>query len=145
VAKRLGQEYRLYVGDGASGEVFTVIAGQTGLTLDGSTELIDQSSKESGQIALQAPGRKTLTVTCSGKLDLPDANGLEQVYDLQKVYPQVPNNFQIRENPFGPGDVMFSASMFISNFSIDAPDQDNATYSFQLTLAEAPSIDLLSA
>lgn len=145
MAKKLGHEYKLYIGDGEVSETFTQIAGQTGITRDGSTTLIDQSSKTTGQIAIQAPGRKTLTFTCTGKLEVPDANGIEAVYALQKVYPQVPANFQIRVDPFTDpeDDVVFAGSMYVSNWSDDAPDQDNATYSFQLTCAEAPTIDYL--
>src|SRR5690606_850687 len=101
------------------------------------------SNKTTGQIALQAPGRKTLTITCTGVTTLPDADGLERVYAIQKVYPQVPANFQIRVAPFESGDVVFEASMYVSNFSQDDPDQQNSTYSFQVTLAAAPSTDLL--
>lgn len=141
MGKKLGQEYKLYVGDGAGG--FNQILGQTGLTRDGSTNLIDQSSKTTEQFAIQAPGRKTLTITCPGKLEVPDATGLERVYDLQKAYPQVPEVFQIRRDPFATDDVLFECSMYISNFSSDDPDQDNSTYSFQLTPAAAPTVDLL--
>ena len=35
-----------------------------------------------GQFAAQAPGRKTLVITVSGKKDLPDPNGLERAYAL---------------------------------------------------------------
>lgn len=146
MAKKLGHEYKLYVGDSATPtEAFAQIAGQTGLTRDGSTALIDQSSKTTGQIAIQAPGRKTLTFTCTGKVEVPDENGLEEVYALQKVYPQAAANWQIRVSPFdATDDLVFAGSMYISNFSIDDPDQDNSTYSFQLTCAAAPTTDLLT-
>lgn len=141
MAKKLGHEYKLFIDDGAG--TFNEIAGQTGLTRDGSTELIDQSSKTTGQFAIQAPGRKNFTITCPGKTELPDANGLERVHTLQKAYPQVAETFQIRVSPFATGDVVFQADMYISNFSMDDPDQDNSTYTFQLTLATAPATDLL--
>lgn len=141
MAKKLGQEYQLFIDDGAAS--FNAIAGQTGLTRDGSTELIDQSSKTTGQFSVQAPGRKALSITCPGKVDLPDADGLERVHTLQKAYPQVAETYQIRVDPFGDTDVVFQADMYISNFSMDDPDQDNSTYSFQLTLAAAPTTDLL--
>lgn len=143
MAKKLGHEYKLFVGDGEVSESFTQIAGQTGLTRDGSTALIDQSSKTTGQIAIQAPGRKTLTITCTGKAELPDANGLERVYAIQKEYPQEPANFQVRVDPFTDpeDDVVFAGSMYVSNFSLDDPDQDNSTFSFQITCADTPTVD----
>lgn len=139
---KLGQDYQVYI-DNGSGSYFPV-AGEITHTRDGNTTLIDQSAKGTGQIALQAPGRKTLSMTVSGKKQLPDTNGLERVYALQKVYPQVANNVQVRLTPFGGGDVKFQASMYISNFNDAAPDQDNATFSFQLTCAAAPTVDVLN-
>jgi hypothetical protein len=141
MAKKLGQEYKLFVDNGSGTK--TEIAGQTGLTRDGSTALIDQSSKTTGQIAIQAPGRKTLTITCTGKLEVPDANGIERVYAIQKVYPQVSESFEIRVDPWASGDVVFEGEMYVSNWSQDDPDQDNSTYSFQITCADVPNVDLL--
>lgn len=142
MANRLGHDYQVYVDNGSG--TYNPIQGEIDHTRDGSTNLIDQSAKGTGQIALQAPGRKTLSMTVTGKKILPDASGLERVYTLQKVYPQVANSFQVRLTPFGTGDVKFQASMYVSNFGDGAPDQDNATFSFQLTCAAAPTVDVLS-
>jgi hypothetical protein len=142
MAKKLGHEYKVYVDNGSG--TFNPIAGEVSHNREGSTTLIDQSAKGTGQIAIQAPGRKTLVITVEGKKDLPDSGGLERVYALQKVYPQVAGNFQIRKDPFAGGDVIFASSMFISNFNDGAPDQDNATFSFQLTCAAAPTTDNLN-
>ncbi len=143
MARKLGHEYKLYVDNGSG--TFNEVQGQTGLTVDGSTALIDQSAKGTGQFAIQAPARKTLTITCTGKKVLPDTSGLERVYALQQVYPQASEGFQIRTDPFSGSDVIFAAEMYVSNFSEDNPDQDNATYSFQLTCASAPTTDQLDA
>jgi len=142
MANKLGHEYKLYVAN--SGGTFNPVAGEVEHSRDGSTTLIDQSAKGTGQFALQAPGRKTLVITVSGKKNLPDTDGLERIYALQKVYPQVAGSFQIRKDPFAGGDVIFAGSMYVSNFNDAAPDQDNATFSFQLTCASAPTTDLLN-
>lgn len=142
MANRLGHEYQIYVDNGSG--TYNAIAGEITHTRDGSTTLIDQSAKGTGQFALQAPGRKTLSITVSGKKQLPDTNGLERVYALQKAYPQVANNFQIRLTPFSGSDVKFAASMYVSNFNDAHPDQDNASFSFQLTCAASPTTDVLS-
>lgn len=142
MTKRLGHEFKVYVDNGSG--TYNPIAGEVEHNRDGSTSLIDQSAKGTGQFAIQAPGRKTLVITVSGKKDLPDANGLERVYALQKVYPQVAGNFQVRQDPFSGSDIKFAGSMYVSNFSDASPDQDNATFSFQLTCASAPTTDLLS-
>lgn len=138
----LGQDYRLFVDDGAG--TFNEIAGQTTLNKDGGTNLINQSSKTTGQFDLQAPGRKSLTINVGGIKTLPDAGGLERVYTLQKVYPQVQEGFQIRKAPYAGSDVVFQCEMFISNFREGFDDQDNATYQFDLTPQAAPSVDLLA-
>lgn len=142
MAKKLGHEYKVFVDNGSG--TFNPVGGEVTFARDGSTNLIDTSSKGTGQFATQAPGRKTLVITVSGKKDLPDANGLERAYNLQKVYPQVAAAWQIRKDPFGSGEVIFAASMFVSNFNDEAPDVDNATFSFQLTCASAPTTDLLN-
>ncbi len=142
MARKLGHEYKVYVDNGSG--TYNPIDGEVEHNRDGSTALIDQSAKGTGQFAIQAPGRKTLVITVSGKKSLPDSNGLERVYALQKVYPQVAGNFQIRLDPFAGSDVKFAAAMYVSNFNDASPDQDNATFSFQLTCASAPTTDVLS-
>lgn len=139
---KLGHEYKVYVDNGSG--TFNPVQGEVDHNRDGSTNLIDTSAKGTGQFATQAPGRKTLVITVSGKKVLPDTNGLERVYALQKVYPQVAANWQIRKDPFSGSEVIFAASMFVSNFSDASPDVDNATFSFQLTCASAPTTDLLN-
>src|SRR4051812_36018123 len=126
MANKLGHEFKLYVANAAG--TLNPIAGELEHNRDGSTTLIDQSAKGTGQFALQAPGRKTLVITVSGKKQLPDADGLERIYALQKVYPQVAGTFQIRKDPFSGSEVIFACSMYVSNFNDAAPDQDNATF-----------------
>lgn len=142
MAKKLGHEYKVYVDNGSG--VFNPIAGEVSHNRDGSTALVDTSSKGTGQFATQAPTRKTFVITVTGKKDLPDTNGLERAYALQKVYPQVAVTWQVRKDPFAGGDVIFAGSMFVSNFSDESPDVDNASFSFQLTCASAPTTDLLN-
>jgi hypothetical protein len=144
MARKLGQNYRLYVGSGASPEVFSVLAGQRSLTRDESTPLIDQSSKETGQYALQTPGRKALTLTVEGILDLPDANGIERLKTASNADPLVPVAIQIQDTSVSPNAVVFECEMYPGNFNMGADDQDNATYSFSLTAESAPSTDDLS-
>lgn len=144
MARKLGQHYRLAVSDAASPEVFTVIAGQTGLSRDGSSNLIDQSSKTTGKYAVQSPGRAQLTLTVTGNVEVPDANGLEAVKALDASDPVPARNFQIQDHSVSPATVIFTCSMYVSNFSTDSPDQDNATYSFTLTAAAQPTVDDLT-
>jgi predicted secreted protein len=143
MAKKLGHEYKLFVGDGEVSEAFSDIAGETGLTFDAPTNFIDTSSKTSGRYGEQTPGRSSLTITASGKLELPDASGLERVNELDAATPKESGNFQIRVAPFTEDDVVFQAAMFVGNFNKDFSDQDNATWTFSLGLDGPPDVDLL--
>jgi len=145
MAEQLGQDFRVFKGDGASPEVFTEIAGQRGLTRDISTNLIDQSSKSAGLFGLQTPGRKQITFSVTGVRDLPDASGLEAVYAQQAgSSSQVAANYRVMNTGVSPNTTVFEASMYVSNFSQDDDDQDSGGYSFQLTLAAAPTTDDLT-
>jgi predicted secreted protein len=143
MAKKLGHEYKLFVGDGSTAENFSQIAGETGLTFDAPTNFIDTSSKTSGRYGEQTPGRSSLTITASGKLELPDADGLERVNELDATDPKTSGTFQIRVAPFADEDVVFQASMFVGNFNRDFSDQDNANWTFSLGLDGPPDVDLL--
>jgi hypothetical protein len=139
MARRLGQDYKLFVDDGAG--TFNAIAGEVSLQQGRTTNLIDQSAKGDGAYAVQAAGKTQVTITCSGKLQVPDPNGIERVHTLSKN--RTAGAFQIRLDPWASDDVLFAASMFASNFSMGADDDDNATFSFQATLAAPPTVDLL--
>lgn len=141
MARELGRFFKVYVGDGASPEVFTAIAGQEGLDRNAATNLIDQSNKSDNPYAVQAPGRTTLTVSISGKRIIPDAAGLERVYSQFKA--QAATNFRVVNEEPSPDLTVLEGSFYISSFSQGDADEDNATYSFDLTVASAPTTDTL--
>jgi predicted secreted protein len=137
--RRLGHDYKLYVNNGSG--TYNPIAGEVSLQVQRSTNLIDQSAKGDGAYSVQAPGKTQVTINVSGKLQLPDVNGLERLHTLAKD--RDAGDIQIRLDPWASDDVIFAASMYVSNFSTGADDDDNATFQLQLTLAAAPSVDLL--
>jgi hypothetical protein len=141
MGKKLGHEYKMFVDNGSG--VFNPVLGEVSHNREAATGFVDTSSKGSGQFATKKPLRKDLTITVEGKKDLPDPGGLERVYALQKVYPQVAANWQMRRDPFTGSDIVFAASMNIGNFNDPHPDQENATFSFQLTCDTAPTVDLV--
>jgi predicted secreted protein len=143
MANRLGHEEKIFVDNGSG--TFTEIAGQTSYDTARPTNFIDQSSKTTGRISIKAAGRQDLTMTVTGKKIVPDANGLERVFAITQVYPQAPTNFQIRVTPFTGSDVRFACSMYVGNFKETGPDQDNTTYSFDLSCAATPTTDVLDA
>lgn len=140
MARRLGQDYKLYVDDGASN--LNPIAGETSLSVARNTNLIDQSAKGDGAYAVQAVGKSEITISVSGGLQVPDANGLERIQSLATA--RTAGNFQVRVDPWSSSDTVFVASMYVSNFSLSLDDNANATFSFNLTLASAPTKDQLS-
>ncbi len=139
MARRLGQQYKLYVDNGSG--VFNPLAGEQSLSIERSTQLIDQSVKGDGAYAVNAVGKSQLTISVGGGLIVPDANGIERVYTLANT--RVASTVQIRLDPWASDDVLFEASMYVSNFSRGKDDNANATFSFQLTLAAAPTVDVL--
>lgn len=143
MAQLLGNDYKIYVGDGQPTETFDEIRGQTSLEIDDSTDFVDTSSKSTGRIRTQRPARRNLTITVEGKFDLPDANGLERVHALAVADPTVPANFQIRKVPFSAADVILAGSFFVGGLPRSMPDQDNATYTITLTPAAIPTTDAL--
>ena len=135
-----GNEYRLRIESPTPG-TYNEIAGQQGLTMDGSSNLTDVSVKSSGAYALQRPGKRNVTINCEGLADLPDANGLTRLITRAQASPQVPTLFRIVK---GASTVIFEASMYIGNLNLEYPQDGNVSYSFTLTLAAAPVTDTLS-
>lgn len=135
-----GNEYRLRIESTTPG-TYTEIAGQQGLTMDGSTNLTDISTKSSGAYALQRPGKRTITINCEGLADLPDTTGLSRLISRAQASPQVPTLFRIVK---GLSTVVFEASMYIGNLNTEYPQDGNVAYSFTLTLAAAPVTDSLA-
>lgn len=142
MARELGRYFKLYAGNDASPEVFTVVAGQTGLTRDASSNLVDQSNKADYPYAVQAPGRANFTITCTGKRVLPDANGLELIYTAFKN--QTAINCKVGNTVASPVVFPLVGSFYITSFSQDDQDEDNGTFSFVATPAAAPSVDDLT-
>lgn len=139
MARRLGQDYKLYVDNGSG--TYNPLAGEVSLSIERSSTLIDQSVKGDGAYAVQAVGKSQLTINVGGGLILPDAGGIERLYTLANT--RVAGNIQIRLDPWASDDVLFAASMYVANFNRDKGDNANATFTCQLTLAAAPTTDLL--
>lgn len=142
MAKQLGRYFQVAKGDAASPEVFNIVAGQRGLQRSGSTNLVDQSDKTNYPYAVQAPGRTQFQITVPGVRDLPDPNGLEAVY--AQWLAGTASQYQILNTEPSPDTVVFQASMYVSNFEQDDPDEESGSFTFTLTLAAAPTVDDLT-
>lgn len=144
MAKKFGRYIRFAIGDGASPEVFTEIAGQTGVTWSSSTNYIDASSKSDYPYAVRSPGREDISIEVSGKLVLPDANGLEATHAAIFADPKVAKNVRLLDVEPSPDTTIFEASMFLGNWNAGADDEDNRTFSFTATLAATPTTNDLT-
>ena len=141
MTRKLGENYRLFISDGAGTPAFTEIAGQRGLSIDRSTNSFPISAKGDAYDH-QAQGKQSLTITCNGVQDLPDTDGLEEVLAVSLA--RTAREYQIRHNPFGDTDVKFQGSMYTSGLSEEMTDEQSADYSFQCTTAADPTADTLS-
>jgi len=139
MANRLGDDYKIYVESTTAG-AFNVLEGQSSLSISSPQDLIDQTAK-GDTYKLRQPGRPDRTISAGGGLRLPDTTGVGRAYDLYVA--RTAARYQIRRTPFSGSDIVFDASMWTSNLERDLGDQQNATWSLQLTLNTAPTVDLV--
>ncbi len=142
MAKFNGNTHRLFIESGTPG-TYTVIAGQVSHRVNRAAAQIDTSTKDSGSYGTSMPGQRALTISASFIKDLPDANGQERLFSRAAADPQVATNFQIRHAPYGTGDVVFEASMFIQDLNDAAELNAAAAFDCTLVLAAAPTTDTL--
>jgi hypothetical protein len=140
VGKKLGNDYRLFIGDGAGSEVFSEIAGQQDLSVTRSGNAIDTSTKDNFPYATQAPGLRTLSIACSLIPDLPDASGYGALETAALATSPAPVNFQIKTG----STVVFLGSMYITDFNTSFGQNDSVKSTFTLVAADAPTTDALA-
>lgn len=139
MAIEFGKNWRLKIGDGAGAEVFSVISGEGSLDWTRQSKEIDTASKDTGQYGTMGYGRQTVSFKVSGKLTLPDT-GLERVADIAKsATPEV--HVQVVKGAI----TKFEGLVSIGNFSCTFPDDEVATYSFDMKVADVPTTDDLGA
>lgn len=138
MAKKLGQDFRLFVGN-AAGDQFAEPRGQGNLTINRGSSPIDTSTKDSGRYGTSAPGPKTLTITQEIIPDLPDANGYTRMKALDNDGDTAV--YQIREKPFAEADVVFECLMYTVFGNTGMGRTDPVGTSVELSAAEAPTVD----
>lgn len=143
MAKKLGNEYRLWI-DGATPGTYGEIKGQTTTKVNRQAGNIDTSSKEDFPYGTSAPGARAVTLDVELFPNLPDTN-YTRLETVSQAVPQAPVKFQIRKNGSAgaTGDVVFEALMNIGNFDSEFPMNGVVKCTIQLTLAAAPTIDTL--
>jgi hypothetical protein len=146
MAKKLGNDYRLWI-ESATPGTYNEIKGGTTLKISRQTSQTDTSTKDDFPYGTWAPGLKTLTIDSEIYPNLPDANGYGLLEAGANAGTTTPVNFQIRKGGSagnGTTDVVFEASMFIGNFDTDFGKNDVVKCTFQLTLESAPTTDELA-
>ncbi|HWU03171.1 MAG TPA: phage tail tube protein [Novosphingobium sp.] len=132
-----GKDFRIKVSDGAATPAFLIIAGEQKTSRKGSSDSIDTTSKDDGTYKTSGFGQKSITASINGVTKLPDA-GYSRLYAVQKMAVPVAE-FQFVSTL--TGEVFFQAMMSVGNFSDDYDQKNGASWSFDLTLAAAPTID----
>lgn len=143
MAKKLGNNYRLWIYDGVS--AYHEIAGNTSLKLTRNASSIDTSTKDDYPYGTQAPGLKTLTIDAEFYPNLPDTNGFAKLETAAAGTTAL--SFQIRKGGSSgadPADVVFQATMYVGNFDTDFGKNDVVKATCQLTLDSAPTVDTLA-
>jgi hypothetical protein len=136
----LGKNYKIYIGDGAATEVFTSLGGQGSLSWQRAFKAIETSSKDNGIYGSAKSGLQNITMTVTGRLNVPDT-AFEDLYNYSKSgTPEM--NIEVRKG----STVKYKGKMSISGtFTADMPYEGAVDYSFDLTNVEAPVTDSLTA
>lgn len=145
MAKKLGNDYRLWI-ESATPGTYNEIKGQTQLSIKRQASMINIGTKDDGTYETNAPGLKSLSIDVQLYPNLPDANGYTRFETLALTNPLPTVNFQVRKGgSSGTGsDVVFQASMYIGDFSTDMSKNDVVKASASLSLAAAPTTDVLA-
>jgi predicted secreted protein len=145
VAKKLANDYRLWI-DGGAG-TYAMIKGQQDLSLSRNAQQIDTTSKDDYPYGTSAPGNRQLSINASIIPDLPDASGYTRLETVANASSPTACNFQIRKNGAtgnNTTDVVFTGSMYITDFNDDFGQNAPVKKSFTLVAAAAPTLDVLA-
>jgi hypothetical protein len=139
VAKKLGNNYRLFIGDGGGPETFTEIKGQQNLSITRNGNTIDTSTKDNAPYGTSAPGLRSLSIAFALIPDLPDASGFTALETFALASSPTPKNFQIKTG----STVVFQGSMYCTDFNSAFDMNDSVKATGTLVAAAAPTTDAL--
>lgn len=145
MAKKLGNDYRLWVESATTG-VYNEIKGNQDLAISRDGAQIDTSSKSDFPYGTSAPGLRNLSITASFIPDLPDANGHGRLMTLINAATTTPIGLQIRKGGAGgvsPGDVVLAGSFYGTQANDGLGQNAAVTSSFTFVSAAAPTTDAL--
>jgi hypothetical protein len=142
MAKRLGNDARLWIKDGAG--TYHLISGNMNLSRQLQSQTIDTSTKSDFPWGTQAPGTRGLTISATFLPDLPDANGFEALAGIATdLDEQNTATVQIRTGGASgadPADVIFEGEVYVTDFSDEANMNSPHTHSCTLVAAAAPTV-----
>ena len=136
MAHQYGRDWRIYLATGAS--TFAPIGGEGSWDQKRSSDSVDLSSKDDGQLKAEGFGQQSITFSLQGKVKLPDA-GFEHAFDLQKT-PDVSTVMQLRNKD----QIVYEGPVSIGNFSMSGQNGQAVTYSFDLKATALPGVDDLT-
>jgi predicted secreted protein len=143
MAKKLGNDYRLWIESSTPG-TYNQILGQQSLSYSRTSNQIDISDKNNSPYALSAAGLFDVSISLEGLADLPDATG----YTLleTKFLAQTPWKFQIRKAGSSgvDADKVFAATLNILELSTSFGQNGAVSYSAKFGLSIAPTTDALA-
>lgn len=138
MAKKLGNDYRLFIHDGAS--TYTEIAGQQNLSVSRQGQTIDTSTKDNFPYGTAAPGMRSLSIAFELIPNLPDANGYTALETWANSTSPTAKLFQIKTG----STVVFAGSMYCSDFNTSFNQNDAVKATGTLVAASAPTTDVLA-
>lgn len=139
MAKELGKDWRLYVGDGAGTEAFDALGGEGSLEWGRQSDDLDFSDKDSGIYGSGGFGLQRITFNVSGNLTLPD-DAFERLDTIAKSGNPI-LNVQIKKGAV----VKYSGAVSVGNMSSSFPHDGPATFSFNMKNYGAPTVDDIGA
>lgn len=146
MAKKLGNDYRLWVESATPGTYNEVKGGQD-LSVTQSGGTIDTSTKDDFPWGTQAPGLRSVSIGFNLVPNLPDPNGYTRLETLANAASATPINIQIRKGGstgVSPGDVVFAGSCYVSEWNQSYGQNDAVKATGTLVSAAAPTTNALA-
>lgn len=133
----LGKDWRLYIGSGGGSETFAALGGEGSLEVQRASDDIDLTSKDDATYKSGSYGLQQITLSVSGKLNLPDTALARLETVIKSGNPNV--NIQVKKG----STIKFACAVAVGNFSASFPAEGPATYSFNMRNVGAPTTDAL--
>jgi len=146
MAKKLGNDYRLWV-ESATAGVYNEVKGGQNLSVSQSGGTIDTSTKDNFPFGTQAPGLRSVSIQAEMIPDLPDANGFTRLETLANAATATPINIQIRKGGsagVAPGDVVYAGACYVTEWNQSYGMNDAVKANATLVAASAPTTNTLA-